>query len=180
MPTQATIKTWIGPATSIFQAFMPPISTPYPPIHIASAHSYPAMRARLVSELACFHTELPEASIMEYIHGDNGGAILIRQDLIPDDNDEHFCWMFWHELGHFYAINSELTNLHHYNDPGLADDSHILAFDPTGRPCLGMSDERRKQEGYWFWQEFIAQAISNYVSFKHRSTTRSYHPELLT
>ena len=46
-------------------------------------------------------------------------------------------------------------------------------------PILGLSDERLKQEGYWFWQEFIAEAISKYVSYKHRSTTRYYHPELM-
>ena len=49
----------------------------------------------------------------------------------------------------------------------------------TDGPVLGLSDERLKQEGYWFWQEFIAEAISKYVSYKHRSTTRYYHPELM-
>lgn len=42
-----------------------------------------------------------------------------------------------------------------------------------------MSDERRKQEGYWFWQEFIAEAISKYVSYKNRSAGDNYHPELI-
>ena len=114
---------------------------------------------------------------MEYIHGDNGGAILIRQNLLPDKNDEHFCWLLWHEFGHFYAINSEPEGLYHYNDPGLVDDSRIVEFASSGTPVLGMSDERLKQEGYWFWQEFVAESISKYVSFKHRSTSRNYHPE---
>lgn len=30
---------------------------------------------------------------------------------------------------------------------------------------------------YWFWQEFIAEAISKHVYFQFLSTTRSYHPE---
>jgi hypothetical protein len=55
---------------------------------------------------------------MEYIHGDKGGAISSSAKSAPDKNDEHFCWMLWHEMGHFYAINSEVTDLHHYNDPG--------------------------------------------------------------
>jgi hypothetical protein len=42
-----------------------------------------------------------------------------------------------------------------------------------------MSDERRKQEGYWFWQEFNAEAISKYVSYKNRSAGDNYHPELI-
>ena len=138
----------------------------------------PTLRTQLVNDLACKKTEFPEDSIMEYILGEKGHAILIRQNLLPDDSDEHFCWFFWHELGHFYAINSEVTDLHHYNDPGLTDDSHIVEFTADG-PVLGLSDERLKQEGYWFWQEFIAEAISKYVSFMHRSNTKYYHPELM-
>ena len=53
-----------------------------------------------------------------------------------------------------------MTDLHHYNDPGLTDDSHIVEFTADG-PVLGLSDERLKQEGYWFWQEFIAEAKQN-------------------
>ena len=99
-------------------------------------------------------------------------------NILLTGRDKDLCWFFWHELGHFYAINSEKTNLHHYSDPGLVDDSHIVEFTTHG-PVLGLSDERLKQEGYWFWQEFIAEAISKYVSFKHRSNTKYYHPELM-
>ena len=36
-----------------------------------------------------------------------------------------------------------------------------------------------KQEGYWFWQEFIAEVIANHVSYTIRSGGDSYHPEML-
>lgn len=81
------------------------------------------MSAELMVQTGCKHTEESEAAIMEYIHGDKGYAILIRQNLIPDKNEDHFCGMFW--------------------------------------------------------QEFIAEAISQYVSYKNRSAGDSYHPELI-
>lgn len=177
-PTKSEIQLWIPAATDIFKSIMLPINVPYPQVIIANGRNFRTVRAQLVSDLACKNIEYPEDSIMEYIHGEKGNAILIRQNLLPDSNDEHFCWFFWHELGHFYAINSEKTNLHRYSDPELVDDSHIVEFTTHG-PVLGLSDERLKQEGYWFWQEFIAEAISKYISFKHRSTTRYYHPELM-
>lgn len=177
-PTSKEIQLWTPYAVDIFKTFMPPIPVSYPEIY-TSNKNYSYDRAALLTKVDGKHTEEPPDSIMEYIHGDKGGVILIRQNLIPDKNDEHFCWMLWHELGHFYAINSERTDLHHYNDPGLADDSHNIVFDENGNPVSGLSEERLKQEGYWFWQEFIAEAISKYVSYKHRSTEREYHPEML-
>lgn len=177
-PKKDDIRLWIPAAMDIFQSIMPPISVPYPPTYIATARDWEEMREKLLEQTGCKHNEQTETAIMEYIHGDKGGAILVRQNLIPDKNDEHFCWMFWHELGHFYAINSETTDLHRYNDPGLVDDSHIVEFTADG-PVLGLSDERLKQEGYWFWQEFIAETISKYISYRHRASRPTYHPELI-
>lgn len=177
-PTELDIQLWIAAAMDIFKSIMPPIDKPYPQVIITNGRNFRSIRTQLINDLACKNTNIPKDSIMEYILGDKGDAILIRQNLLPDDSDEHFCWFFWHELGHFYAINSEDSDLYHYNDPGLADESQIVKLTTDG-PVLGLSDERLKQEGYWFWQEFIAEAISKYVSFKHRSTTKYYHPELL-
>ena len=178
-PTIRAIHQWTPYVVDTFRSIMPPIHAAYPDIHVATAKTYSEMRSSLLVKTGCKHTEEPETSIMEYIHGDAGYAVLIRQDLIPDKNDEHFCWMLWHELGHFYAINSERTNLHHYADPGLADESQLVALNAAGKAVCGLSDERLKQEGYWFWQEFIAEAISKYVSYKHRPVKPSYHPELI-
>lgn len=196
-PKKSDIQLWIPAALSIFQSIMPPIGIPYPPVYITTDRTFRPTRDRLLTELGCKVREYPDASIMEYIHGDKGGAILIRQNLLPDKDAEHFCLFLWHELGHFYAINAEKDNLHRYNDPGLPDDSKIVNFTvggvgntdgvgntstafPTGVPSLGWSDERKRQEGYWFWQEFIAECISKYVSYKHRSGLDSYHPEAIT
>ncbi|MBR1382411.1 MAG: hypothetical protein IJ555_15385 [Ruminococcus sp.] len=177
-PTKTKIQLWIPSATEIFQSIMPPISVAYPPVYIADGRNWRKLRGELLVQTGCPIENFPEDSVMEYIHGAKGGAIMIRHNLLPDDNDEHFCWCLWHELGHFYAINSEKTDLHRYSTPGLVDDSRIVEMTDSG-PVLGFSDERKRQEGYWFWQEFIAEAISKYVSFKHRSTTREYHPELI-
>lgn len=120
---------------------------------------------------------------MEYIHGEKGNAILIRRELVADlpvhDDFElrvYFEHFFWHELGHFYAINAEVDDLHRYNEPGLIDDSPL--YDAAIDGCR-YSSERRKQEGYWFWQEFIAEVIANHVSYTIRSGGDSYHPEML-
>ena len=179
-PTQKDITLWIPSAVEVFQSFMPPIDKPYPCVYIATEKTFPNMRAKLIEQTGCvhMHTEESEAAIMEYIHGDKGYAILIRQNLLPDNNVDHFCEMLWHELGHFYAINSESSPFYHYSDPCVVDSSRIMEFTEAG-PVLGMSDERLKQEGYWFWQEFIAESISKYVSYKNRSTRDSYHPELI-
>lgn len=177
-PTQNIITHWASSATDIFQSIMPPIDKPYPCVYIATEKTFPSLRVELMAQTGCKHTEESEAAIMENIHGDKGYAILIRQNLLPDQNEDHFCGMFWHELGHFYAINSKSTVFYHYSDPGVIDDSRIVEFTQSG-PVLGMSDERLKQEGYWFWQEFIAEAISKYVSYINRSARDNYHPELI-
>lgn len=98
------------------------------------------------------------------------------QTCLSTVNIIHFEHFFWHELGHFYAINAETDNLHHYNAPGLVDDSPV--YDAAIDGC-GLSSERRKQEGYWFWQEFIAEVIANHVSYTIRFSGENYHPELL-
>ncbi len=87
-PAQKEIKLWIPMTTAIFQSIMPPISVSYPPVYITTSMKYEKDRADLIAKTGCKHTETPEASIMEYIHGDNGGAILIHQNLLPDRNDE--------------------------------------------------------------------------------------------
>ncbi len=180
---EKTVMFWAEEAIEIFKQIMPHISTPFPPVYTATASSYSRTRKKIVKDISCSHNEEPPDSIMEYIHGETGYAILIRRELIADlpvhDDYElhiHFDHFFWHELGHFYAINSERDNLHRYNAPGLADDSPVY---DAAIDCCGLSSERKKQEGYWFWQEFIAEVISNHVSYTIRSNSESYHPELL-
>ena len=87
---------------------------------------------------------------MEYIHGETGKAILIRRELVADlpvhDDFElhvYFERFFWHELGHFYAINAETDNLHRYNAPGLVDESPV--YDAAINGC-GYSSERKNRK----------------------------------
>ena len=116
-PTQKDITLWIPSAVEVFQSFMPPIDKPYPRVYVATAKTFPTMRVELIAQTGCVHThtEESEAAIMEYIHGDKGNAILIRQNLIPDNNEDHF-----------YTINSESTSFYHYSDPEVVDGSRIM------------------------------------------------------
>lgn len=173
--TKAEILQWIPRAVEIFKRYMPEIAVPYPTPYLVVARNYLSTRARLIAELGAYHTEPSEEVIMEVLYGENGSAVLIRQDHLNND-EERFDLYFWHELGHFYAISSEKTNFRHYSRPGLVDDSKLFETDGND-VVMGLSDERCKQEGYWFWQEFIAESISKYVSYKYRSNECSYHPE---
>lgn len=162
--TKLEIQCLAPAAYDIFKRIMPPINTPLPQLYIANGRNFRKIREQALSDIACPYKEIPaDDSIMEYIHGEKGGAILIRQNLLPDNSEQNFCWFLWHELGHWYAINSERDNLHRYNDPDLLDNislaDRIKGVDTT---VLQL-----KQEGYWFWQEFIAEAISKYVSGKY-------------
>ncbi len=180
---ETTVLFWASIAKEQFQKIMPDLGISYPPVYTSTASSYSRTRRKIVKNIGCPHTEEPPDSIMEYIHGENGNAILIRRELIADlpvhsehELRIHFEHFFWHELGHFYAINTETDNLHRYNAPSLVDDSPV--YDATIDGC-GLSSERRKQEGYWFWQEFIAEVIANHVSYTNRPSGGSYHSELL-
>ena len=86
--TQKDITLWIPSAVEVFQFLMPPIDKPYPRVYVATAKTFPTMRTGLIAQTGCVHThtEESEAAIMEYIHGDKGNAILIRQNLLPDNN----------------------------------------------------------------------------------------------
>ena len=180
---ETTVLFWAKIAEEQFERIMPDFGISFPPVYTSTASSYSRTRKKIVKSIGCPHTEEPPDSIMEYIHGETGRAILIRRELVADlpvrDDFElraYFEHFFWHELGHFYAINAETDNLHRYNEPGLIDDSPL--YDAAIDGC-GYSGERKKQEGYWFWQEFIAEVIANHVSYTIRSGGENYHPELL-
>lgn len=180
---ESTTLFWAEEATELFKGIMPDLGIPIPPVYTSTASSYSRTQRKIIKNIGCPHTEEPPDSIMEYIHGETGNAILIRRELIADlpvhsehELHIHFEHFFWHELGHFYAINVETDNLHRYNHPGLVDESQI--YNHVTDAC-GLSSERRKQDGYWFWQEFIAEAISNHVSYTLRSCSDSYRPDLI-
>ena len=160
---QKQIKEWQPGAEAVFRHFMPTISVAYPTVYFSEAYKYKKLRGSIVEEVGCTLKAIPEDSSLEYIHGTKGGAILIRMDQLPDKVPEgSFLHLFWHELGHFYAINADPYNLERFDDPD----------NPPKEKNV-----KHKQKGYWFWQEFIAEAIANHVSYKFRSAEPTYHPE---
>ena len=165
----------LAPAVcDIFMNTMPSIDTPLPRLYIANGRNFHKVREQAISDVFCPYKEFPaEDSIMEYIHGEKGSAILIRQNLLTDNNEQTFCWFLWHELGHWYAINSEKNDLHRYNAPDLLD--HITLADRLRG--IDTTAIQLKQEGYWFWQEFIAEAISKYVSGKYDAAHYTDKPD---
>lgn len=74
----------------------------------------------------------------------------------------HFAHFFWHELGHFYAINADDHNLERFNDPDRPPKEKNVKF---------------KQRGYWFWAEFITEAICNHVSLEICRRDPNHRPE---
>lgn len=154
---------WLPGVESAFRRIMPPISVPYPEIYYSNAYNFRETRDSILKKVGCKLKGQPEDSSLEYIHGENGGAILIRIDQLPKGmTQNHFAHFFWHELGHFYAINADEHNLERFNDPDRPPKEKNVKF---------------KQRGYWFWAEFIAEAICNHVSYSVRFNEPTYHPE---
>lgn len=172
MATKKQIQAWIPSAKEIFCSHMDiPLAT-LPEIHIVSKKEVLPVRSTLVEKTGCHQRNIDVKryeSIMETLHGDLGDAILVQQSLIPSPKQnpmaqflfQHF---LWHEFGHFYAIHHECPskNLYRFNDQAL-------------------SKEKAKQEGYWFWSEFIAESISLHVEEQHHSIDNReyYYPELI-
>ncbi|MCQ2417985.1 MAG: hypothetical protein MJ071_09305 [Oscillospiraceae bacterium] len=167
MITKKQIEEWIVPAINIFRHYMPDVDR-LPEIHIFTDTILLRERNKIAERLKSPQRNTAENydSIMEMIHGENGDAIIISQTKLQILNDDpeclrHFFLYFWHEMGHFYAINKEKTDLHRFCNQGYYD------------------EEDSKQEGYWFWSEFIAQVISLHVDklFCSIDNKENYHPE---
>lgn len=171
MATVKQIKEWIPQAIDIFTTYFP--LDFIPEIHIANEKDLITKRNKILSDLESETARVDRYeydSALETIMGKNGWAILINQKAIPTPSKnpnaaETFYHFLWHELGHFLAIKSETTDLHRFNNPGLADPA-----------------DRAKQEGYWFWSEFIAESIANHVSVCWRKSRKNavYRPDLIT
>lgn len=166
MITQKQILEWVDSATSMFKQFMPEVGN-IPEIHIATDRIILKTRAELVKRLKSHQENISEeySSIMEMIHGELGDAILISQTKLQELEVNnlafhYFNLFYWHEMGHFYAIKNEKTNMHRFFDQEL-------------------NPESIKQEGYWFWAEFIAQSIAYRVDELNCSINNAacYHPE---
>lgn len=170
MIKQDEIKLWCNLATAVFINYMPEVDKT-PEIHIVTDKILKKRRSEIAERLKAPQRDIDFTSyeaVMELVHGENGDAIIIRQLALNEllkhnDNAFHgFCIMFWHEMGHFYAITKEKTDLHRFMNADFDDDESNI-----------------KQEGYWFWSEYIAQCIAHHVEFLHCSIDNkdNYHPE---
>ncbi len=166
MITKKQILEWVDSAVEVFKQFIPDVGL-VPEIHISTDRIILKTRAELVERLKSHQKNTADeyTSIMEMIHGELGDAILISQTKLQDLESNnlafhYFCLFFWHEMGHFYAIKNEKTNMHRFFDQEL-------------------NSENAKQEGYWFWAEFIAQSIAYWVDELNCSINNAayYHPE---
>lgn len=137
-----------------------------PKVYLADGRNFLRVRKDVLSDIGYPDKELPaEDAITEYIPGEKSSAILIRQNLLPDNDKQSFYWFLWHELGHWYTRNTEPDDLRRYSNPNLLD-AVTLSDRLRG---VNTTITQLKQDGYWFWQEFIAEAISQYVSGEYNA-----------
>jgi len=201
MVIQKQIRLWITTAEEIFQKYMP--AGTLPDIYIGAPRNILKLRAELVEKTKSrqLYTPDPYNIPMETIHGDAGDAILIQQKLVYNGEgaERYFYHCLWHEIGRYFAIYNECEDrdeysvsvLHRYNDlelaggmpdqtaQGLAGSEQAKGEEPTQIAHKILHD---RQEGYWFWSEFIAESIANYVEeeFSRIDNADSYHPEQIT
>ena len=148
----------IPATTAVFQRYVP--CQQMPEIHPVTVKEFEKKRSELVERLqssqGTYDVETDD-SLMEFIHGKKGDAIIIKKDYFSMADDERFADALWHELGHYVAAMAETPELKKFLDEN--DEDQEVAY------------------GYWFWSEFVAEAISCHVSNEYRKTRPNYHPE---
>lgn len=163
MIAQNIIKQWIYEARDIFCHHMPNAQNLMNDVKIVlvSEKRWRKVRSQIVTDILSDQIDVDDTVMFETIHGKLGTVILLRQKFVREYYE--FCKMLWHEMGHAYSIEFECpgANFIRFNAPGLAD-------------------ERAQQEGYWLWQEFIAESISNYVYHCHYSKNTDNHTIVLS
>lgn len=145
-------------ATAVFQRYMP--CQQMPEIHQVTVREFERKRSELVERLQSsqdMYDAETDDSLMEFIHGEKGDAIIIKKDYFSNADEEGFANALWHELGHFVATKAESPKLRKFLEENDGD--------------------REVAYGYWFWSEFVAEAISCHVSNEYRKTRPNYHPE---
>lgn len=151
MVSQKQMKEWLPETLEQFKAALPPIGMPYPEFYIFSNKDWEMKRAKVVEAVQAPQKNAGRVSMMEYLHGAAGDAVIIFQKYVfenPYNREEEkrqFQHCVRHELGHFYAAHAECpgTDLYQYMDQ---------------KPRKG--EEAQKQVAYWFWVEFIAETIA--------------------
>ena len=99
-------------ATAVFQRYMP--CQQLPEIHQVTVREFERKRSDLVERLQSsqdMYDAETDDSLMEFIHGEKGDAIIIKKDYFSNADEEGFTNALWHELGHFVATKAEAPEL---------------------------------------------------------------------
>lgn len=105
-------KEMIPTTTAVFQRYMP--CQQLPEIHTVTVNEFEKKRSELVERLQSnqvMYDAKTDDSLMEFIHGEKGDAIIIKKDLFPKSDKEGFANALWHELEHYVATKAEEPEL---------------------------------------------------------------------
>ncbi len=196
MITQEKIREIIPDAAETFKRIMPPIDAEYPEV-VYSLNSGTEDTISEISEMTgCSDYDIDPDNPIQYILGSKKGILLCRPELllssissavfptVAEDDQEsmqeveaafvkHSLWL---ALGDFYARAADTGDLYRFNVPDLSDAKPADWFG-SALSDANYPDYALKQRGYWFWQSFAAQAISNYVEYKEESESPDYDPD---
>ena len=141
MITQKEMKEWYPEILADYQKAMPALKRPLPELVIGTKNTWKTKREDLAERLQSNQVNPDKDGALEMIHGANGDAILVYQHRFGNTINcfTDFRHFIWHELGHFYAINTQ-------------DPSFVRFMDQQPHP-----DEYEAFRGYFFWSEFIAE-----------------------
>lgn len=145
-------------AVVAFQELMPCECLPW--IYLVTDDEFETKRREVVEKIQSRHEKYDrktDESVMEYIDGENGDAVIIKRDCFSINEEERFASSVWHELGHCVAIRAEKPELKKFFEEN--DEDQEIVF------------------GYAFWSEFIAEAISCHVQNENRKRWPDYQPE---
>ena len=99
-------------ATAVFRRYMP--CQQLPEIHQVTVNELEKKRSELVERLQSsqdMYDAETDDSLMEFIHGEKGDAIIIKKDYFSMADDERFADTLWHELRHYVAARAESPEL---------------------------------------------------------------------
>ena len=107
-------------------------------------------------EYCVLNSKVKNLEKAEFLYGGkkNGVHLFLESYKCVLDGYKGYCfpksstYLFEDEMGKRIVLAEDANNLYRFNDQAL-------------------SEEKAKQEGYWFWSEFIAESISLHVEEQH-------------
>lgn len=144
MLTQKQINEWVPETIDIFTNIMEVSDIPMPKVFIGSKVTFDKKRIEAIEYTGCetIQKTSTEETVMEYLCGEKGQAILIHQHNCPTQKIDFQC-CFWHELGHHLSEYADGYSI--YTKPELSETEFV------------------ENIGYKTFSEFVADAVSNYV-----------------